>query len=123
VESHAIMMHIAVKEAFKSTFKQRIGAVVEKNGRILSTAHNSVRYKRGRFLKKWKNSLHAEQAALLALSPRDRKRSSLHVARVLKNGELANACPCPVCREMIITCGVKEVFYTNENGDVVRWKL
>lgn len=117
------MMHIAVKEAFKSTFRQRIGCVVEKNGRILSTAHNSVRYKRGRFRKKWCNSLHAEQAALLAIPPRDRKRSSLHVARVLKNGELGNACPCEWCRDLIIQSKVKEVFYTNENGDTVRWRI
>ena len=117
------MIHIAIKAASCSVFRQRIGAAVIRNGNVLSSACNEVRHKRGQFLKKWKNSLHAEQAALLMLPERSRKGSSLYVARLLKDGSLNNACPCEFCRDLIIKSGVKEVFYTNEYGDVVRWKV
>ena len=116
-------MHIAVKAASSSQFRQRVGAAVIKNGNVLSTACNEIRHKRGAFLKKWNNSLHAEQAALLMLSDKQRKGSSLYVARLLKDGSLNNACPCEFCRDLIIKSGVKEVFYTNEYGDIVRWKV
>lgn len=116
------MIHIAIKAASSSLFRQRVGAAVIKNGNVLSTACNAVRYKRGRFIKRWENSLHAEQAALLMLPPKHRKGSSLYVARLLRDGSINNACPCEVCRDLIINSGVKEVFYTNERGDVVRWK-
>lgn len=111
---------MAVKAALQSSHKQRIGAVVSKNGRILSVAHNEVRYKKGNFKRKWINSLHAEQAAMLDL---DCKGADLFVVRVRNNGELSNSCPCLICRELIISKQIRNVFYSNENGDIVKWKV
>lgn len=117
------MIHIAIKAASLSVFRQRVGAAVIKNGNVLSTACNAIRYHKGKFLKKWENSLHSEQAALLMLPLEKRKGSSLYVARLLKDGSLNNAKPCKVCQDLIIKSGVKEVFYTNEFGEVVRWRV
>lgn len=117
------MIRIAIKAAKTSKHKQHIGAIVSKGQRILSTACNAVRYKRGSFTKKWINSLHAEQAAILQIDDKQLKGASITVVRILKNGTLGNACPCPICRELIISKGLKEVRYSNENGDIVIWKV
>lgn len=116
------MMHIAIKAALLSSFRQRMGAAVVKGGRVLSVACNAVRHKEGRFSRKWINSLHAEQAALLMLSEQSRKGASIYVARVKKDGSLGNSFPCPHCMELIVNSGVKEVFYINEEGKEERWK-
>ena len=113
-------IRIAVKIAQSSVFKQRVGAVVAKNGRILAIACNAVRHKQGTFKKAWINSLHAEQAAMLQV---DCKGADLYVVRLLKNGELSNACPCLSCRDMIFKKGIRNVYYSNEYGDIVKWKV
>lgn len=117
------MIHIALKAALLSSHKQRVGAVVHKNGRVLATACNSVRHKKGVFKKKWINSLHAEQAALLMLSEKAKKGASLSVCRVKANGCLGLAKPCVYCKDLIISSGIKEVFYTDENGFIVKWRV
>lgn len=116
-------VRLAIKTARLSKYKHRIGAVVSKGQRILSTAFNAVRYKQGRFKKKWINSLHAEQAALLQVSPKKLKGARLTVVRLMKDGSLGNACPCQFCRDMIFNYKLKEVVYSNMNGDIVVWKL
>lgn len=116
-------IRLAVKAANLSKHKQKIGAVVSKGQRVLSTACNAVRYKQGEFSKKWINSLHAEQAALLQLSFKQLKGARLTVVRIKKDGSLGNSCPCSFCRELILRSGIKEVVYINENGDSVLWRI
>jgi len=117
------MIHIAIKAAKLSSHKQRVGAAVVKSGRVLSAACNAVRFKKGDFRKKWENSLHAEQAALLAIPPSQRKGCSLYVARIRPDGELGMAFPCEVCRELILKYKIKEVFYTTNCGSVFCWRI
>lgn len=117
------MMHIAIRAAKLSTHKQRVGAAVVKSGRVFSAACNAVRFKKGNFLKKWENSLHAEQAALLAIPMSQRKGCSLYVARVRPDGSIGNAFPCDICKDLIIKSKVKEVFYTTNCGSVFCWRV
>ena len=57
-----------------------------------------------------KQFLHAEVLALLRAGERDVHRIS--VERYHKNGEPANAMPCPICAEAIRMWGVKYVDHT-----------
>ena len=40
----------------------------------------------------------------------------------IKNGKLLNCFPCPSCRKALLDRGIKNIFYTNENGyNYERW--
>lgn len=116
------MLKRATKEAGKSIFERaRMGAVVSNKNRILSCGHNEIRhYKNCPTPRKWKNSLHAEQSAILKMLNKGRHNeligSTLHVSRILKDGTPALAKPCELCQDLIIAVGIKRVFYTTENG-------
>lgn len=103
-----------------------MGACLVKGNRLLSTGQNQVRAYNHPFPKKWINSVHAEQHAIVkALQNHgdDAVRgSTLYVSRVNNDGYLRNACPCSYCRSIIISVGIKTVYYTNEHGDWVKWK-
>ena len=117
------MFHIAIKAALLSTYKHRMGAVVVKNGRVLSIACNSIRHKKGRFDKKWINSLHAEQAALLQLTDAQTKRAILYIVRVKSSGAFGSSFPCPHCQSIIIQKGIKRVHYINGKGEEDIWQV
>jgi deoxycytidylate deaminase len=112
------MMRIAGKQADKApqNLRHKLGAVVVKGGRILSTGYNEVRYTKE--LKK--PTLHAEQSAILKLLKRRRLHdlvgSSIYVYRRTPGGNLGNACPCSVCMDLIRSVGIKRVFYTEDNN-------
>lgn len=116
------MLKKATKEANKSLFERaRMGAVISKKNRILSCGHNEIRhYKNCPTPRKWKNSLHAEQSAILKMLNQGRHNeligSTLHISRILKDGSHAMAKPCTFCQELIISVGIKRVFYTTELG-------
>jgi len=111
------MMRIAGKQADKAseTLRHRLGAVVVKGGRILSTGYYEVRYTKE--LKK--PTLHAEQSAILKLLKRrklhDLVGSTLYVYRRTPGGNLGNACPCGDCMDLIRSVGIRKVFYTEDN--------
>jgi dCMP deaminase len=108
---------IASKTALKSPFSQhRVGAVIVKNGRVLSTGYNELRYTRE--LKKL--SVHAEEAAILELL-KSRRQSSLvgadlYVTRITPGNRVGLAKPCDRCQKLIQATGIRRVFYTT-NGD------
>ncbi len=61
--------------------------------------------------------LHAEIAALVRAK---REVHTLIIARILHgNGNIATSKPCPVCEAAIKAAGVKKVYYTNENGELI----
>lgn len=109
---------IAEKEAKKSTFyKHRLGAVIVKGNRILSTGFNEIRY-----AKEIGNStLHAEQAAILKLLKAGRQDelvgASLYVSRFTKAGRLGCSRPCEMCSELIRSVGITRIHYLNESGE------
>lgn len=122
------MFRIAEKQAKKSLYlRARIGAVITNKHCVISSACNSVRgYKTPRgfseedFPRRWKDSLHAEQAAILkALNSgkqADLVGSTLFVTRIKKDGSKGLAKPCKTCSELILSVGIKRVFYTTEVG-------
>ena len=67
----------------------------------------------------WEESLHAEQAALLNLDWTKLKGCSMLVLRVNKFGTFGICKPCPMCAKIINHVGIKNVYYSNEQGEIV----
>lgn len=109
-------LKIASKIAEKSVFdRARIGAVIVKGGRVLSTGFNQIRYTRLN-QREWP-SLHAEEDAILKVlkQPNGLERlagGTIFVSRILKNGSTACAKPCKKCQKLIDAVGIKKVVYT-----------
>lgn len=122
------MIPRATKEAEKSSFpRTKVGAVITKGGRVLAVGHNQVRgYKSCPTDRVWKNSLHAEQDAILKLLNKKKLASligsTLHVSRIKKNGEPGLACPCKTCQLLIDAVGIKVVYFTTNEGTTESYK-
>ena len=116
------MIRMSNKLANTSEFtRARMGAVIANKGRILSSGINEIRcYKLCPTPRKWKNSRHAEQSAILDLLKKGRGHelvgSTLFVSRVSKTGKPMLAKPCSFCQDLILAVGIKRVTYTTENG-------
>ena len=91
-----------------SEFKQhKIGAVAVYKHKIVSSGCNSY------------VSKHAELECLLPLMRRkdiDFSRVSLYISRRHKSGELALAAPCPSCRALIKSLGIRNIYYTGDQS-------
>lgn len=94
----------------------------DKKGRHLSTGVNDYKkthpaMKRFAVLageSEHKHALHAELSAVL--SARGKEIDSIFVQRFDSQGRMKMAKPCPTCRKMLETFGIKTVRYTTENG-------
>lgn len=112
----------AIEECELSTYKYRIGAVVFKGKRIISSGHNGVRSSAiSNKYKEFYNSLHAEQMAVMNISWSRLKGCSILVLRMSKSKEiLGNAKPCPMCQKLLKTIGINDIYYSNKNGEIVK---
>lgn len=110
---------LATREAYKSSFRHRVGAVVLKKGRVVSRGFNSVtthrllRSKYGHF------SIHAECAALLKRAPGD----TIVVVRVRRDGRLGMSRPCSKCMAMIKECNIRYVVYVDNSSSARKFKV
>lgn len=114
----------AKKEAHKSPFKQhKLGAVIVKHGRILSTGFNEMRWNK----KLRKNNIHAEEAAIVKLLTEKRQHdlvgADIYVTRFTKGGRVGMARPCWNCARLIATCGLRRVYYTTDESSVLEYKV
>jgi len=113
------MMRLARLSAEKSPFlRYKLGAVIVKGGRELSTGYNEIRY-----TKELRNStLHAEEAAIVKLLKARRQNelvgSDLFVTRIRSNGTSGCSRPCARCSSLIRSVGIRRVFFTTEMGEV-----
>lgn len=111
-------LNLAIKEAQKSTYKQRMGAIIFKGNSIISKGYNdpfrSVRSVSKRFLR-WENTIHAEVMALLnARCPL--KGTSIIVVRINNFNELRLAKPCSYCQNYLSFVGIKNCYYSTNSG-------
>ena len=121
------MISLATKQARKSSFKQRIGAVIVKGGRLISVGFNQVG-KTNPNHKTWDSSRHAEEDAILKrLSIRDGlsslANSTLYVSRVKANGTPGLAKPCVNCERLARAVGIRKVVYTTDTGETETYHL
>lgn len=114
------MIRIAKKQAEHSTYIYRLGAVITKGKRVLSTGFNQLSYCK---INNFKNSRHAEMDAILKLLHKPNGLSSLagatlFVTRITHTGKPAMARPCKKCMKLIHSVGIKEIVYTTDNTTV-----
>lgn len=119
------MIRLAKREAEKSKFYFRLGCIITKGNRVISTGHNSISHCE---LNDFKNSKHAEMDAVLKVLRKDKGLSSLngctvYVTRITPQGKTALAKPCPKCMSLLISVGAKEVIFTTDNCNTERIKL
>lgn len=116
-------LRIAQKQALKSPHRQhRMGAVITKNGRILSTGYNEIRHSKTI----GKNTLHAEASAIKKLldarSLCSLIGSTMFVTRFTRGGRIGMAKPCVECASLIRSVGIRNVYYTDDSGNTQEWK-
>lgn len=112
------MIRIASKQASRASadLRHKLGAVIVKSGRVLSTGCNEIRYSR-----ELKNpTVHAEEAAILKLLKAKRLSdlagADIYVSRVTTSGNCRLARPCSRCMGLIKSVGLSKVIYTNDVG-------
>lgn len=116
---------LAVNMAAKSISRFRLGAVLARKSRVISTGFNAMHrthpmMQRYNSDKSWTPGLHAEVDACLGVPRADLEGAELYVARILKNGEPAIAKPCEICTKFLMDVGIKRVFYTDAGG---KWRI
>ena len=115
------MIRLASKIAAKSKFKRaRVGAVIVKAGRVLATGCNRIGYSKYLPGRPYPESVHAEQQAVLQLLKEDRiddlANATIYISRILRDGSCGLALPCPICRSLLHSVGIRRVVYTTLKG-------
>jgi len=119
------LIQLAIFEANKSNYKQKLGAVIFDRKSIISTAYNIVGSKRRNLHPKrikWENSLHAEALSIIN-AKKDLRGKSLLVVRVNNSDELRCSMPCKNCLDYCEYVMLKEVYFINKNLELERVKL
>lgn len=115
-----------------SDHKQKVGCVIVKGHRIISSGFNSdtrcnrlqAKLDTEKYGVASPGKCHAEIMALLPLMRNkvDLSNASIYIFRARKDGTLAMARPCSSCQKIIKQLGLKKVFYSIENGYAVeKW--
>jgi deoxycytidylate deaminase len=108
---------LAVNMAKKSISRFRLGAVLARRNRVISTGFNDMRkshplqqkYARGI---DFTMGLHAEVDSCLGVSRNELEGAELYVARILKDGTTALSKPCEVCYRFLVNVGIKKIHYS-----------
>ena len=103
--------------AERSTLKNKHGCIIFDRNTVISVGHNKTIFFQS--LRKYgytRASLHAETDAILKLREPADKYSML----VIREGKtkLKNSLPCKACMAMIKEVGIKEVYYSTEEGNI-----
>ncbi len=104
--------------------KPHFSFLIHKRGRILSFGWNNG-HKTSPLANKFGmryDSIHSELAAIKNMNfpPDFLKKLRLVNIRFKKSGDLGYARPCKSCQELILTFGIRVVYYTNEAGIFVK---
>ena len=115
------MIRIATKVAYESKFyRARVGAVVVKGNRILSTGCNRIGFSKYLRDRTYSCSVHAEQQAILQLLKARRMNdligATIYVSRIGRNGSMRLSRPCNNCSNLIRAVGISRVVFTTNEG-------
>lgn len=107
-------LRLAVKEAEKSTYHQKVGAVVFNKNEFISCGHNypnrSIQNHHPKF-RKYPQTVHAEVDAIIN-ARKDLKGASIIVVRINNQGQLRLSKPCKYCMMYIKHVQLKKIYYT-----------
>lgn len=119
------IIKLCMEEIEKSNHpRYNLGAVIFKSSRIISSGHNSFRSNSIPFkYRKWEDSLHAEQCALLGVDWQKLKNSSILVMRTNNSGNLSLSYPCEYCIDSLKYVGIKWLYYSNRKGEIIRERI
>jgi len=115
---------LAVKEANKSEYYQKVGAVIVKKKIVLSKGHNCPHKSRRKLhprFQQWPDSIHAEVDAILKART-NLKNASIYVIRVGSNNKLLLAKPCKYCMAYLKYVGIRKVFYSTDEYPYIKIK-
>jgi len=107
----------ARKQACLSTFtRARMGAVLIKGGRILSSGYNQTRYSKLSARNQYE-SIHAEEACIIKLLRKPNglqmlAGATIYITRIKKDGSTGLAKPCKTCQDLINSVGIKKIVHT-----------
>lgn len=128
-KTHRAMFRVARSVSQLSDHRVRVGAVVVKQHRIISSGCNSstrtdiiqAKLDGKRYGCDCAGKLHAESAALIPFIKRkmDLSGAVIYVYRERRDGTIANARPCPSCMSLIKQAGIKKIYYTTNDGYAV----
>lgn len=114
------ILNQAIKEASMSKAKVKVGAVIFKGKKIISSGHNDIRHHRIHpKYQDYPNALHAEQDALIGIDWNNVRGCSIIVIRVNPTGKLAESRPCDKCYELLKYVGIKKIFYSCPTGEIL----
>ena len=101
----------------------KIGSIIVHKNRIISFGRNQIKTHRVQFeYNKFRNyslvkdSIHSEIDAIVHSKSIDLSGCRIYIFRRLRNGDLGNCRPCEGCYKALQSIGIKEVYYTDENG-------
>ena len=119
----------AKEASLHSNHKQhKLGCVAYYKGAVLAIGYNDI-FKTSPVQKKYNrlrgydvetawNTIHAEMMVLAKIRylDIDFSKVTLYIYRGYKNGDSALARPCKACMAAIADIGIKQVYYTTDNG-------
>ena len=114
----------AINEATKSDLRARLGCVAVASGKIIAKGYNHYRtYSKDGLIEKT-CSCHAEISVLhKCLKLNIKKKITLYIARVTKEGDLVCSAPCKQCTEKMKEFRIKRLVYISEKGDTIKKKF
>ena len=99
--------------------RYRIGAIVVKQSRIVSTGVNKLKTHPRQInphTHLYGSSIHAELDASIGISRHLLRGATIYVVRILQNGENAMSRPCGSCMDILRELGIRRVVYSTTNG-------
>lgn len=121
------ILNKAIQSAKKSKmYPYKIGCVIFKGKRILSYGYNQKRSssKIPVHYRKFPETLHAEHHAITQVQDKSLlKGASMLVIRVTMGDNISLAKPCQNCMNSILFFGIKEIYYSNEKGEIILEKI
>lgn len=105
----------AAKQATKSLYRFRIGAVVYSGSKILGVGYNQPHKTHPDSTVPY-NTIHAELAAILkarnSFGPKVLHNASIYVHRLWRTGQVGYSKPCQYCEAYIKKVGIKDINYS-----------
>lgn len=114
------IIKLAISESFKSDHQYKIGAVIFKGKKIISSGHNQVLRSTKSLLdkyKRWPNSLHAEVASILNAKT-DVSNNDILILRVnvtIEGTKFLLSLPCDKCLLYLSYVKIRNIYYSDNN--------